>query len=107
MAARPAHQVRCDVRASEGMDRVEETIDLLRCVEDARAGTNVFGSVGRDAENDVMLCAETRDGVARLRAEHDVVLSVTPYRTEYVRAGPSILNTPEEVDRLLDAIHSL
>jgi selenocysteine lyase/cysteine desulfurase len=48
-----------------------------------------------------------RDAVARLRAEHDVVLTVTPYRAEYVRAGPSILNTPEEVDRLLDAIHSL
>jgi selenocysteine lyase/cysteine desulfurase len=37
----------------------------------------------------------------------DVVLSVTPYRTEYVRAGPSIVNTPEEVDRLLDAIRAL
>jgi selenocysteine lyase/cysteine desulfurase len=48
-----------------------------------------------------------RDAVARLRAEHDVVLSVTPYRTEYVRAGPSILNTPEEVDRLLDAVRAL
>ena len=48
-----------------------------------------------------------RDAVTRLRAEHDVVLSVTPYRTEYLRAGPSILNTPEEVDRLLDAIRSL
>ena len=48
-----------------------------------------------------------RDAVARLRSEHEVVLSVTPYRTEYVRAGPSILNTPEEVDRLLDAIRSL
>ena len=48
-----------------------------------------------------------RHDVARLRSEHDVVLSVTPYRTEYVRAGPSILNTPDEVDRLLDAIRSL
>jgi selenocysteine lyase/cysteine desulfurase len=48
-----------------------------------------------------------RDAVARLRAEHGVVLSVTPYRTEYVRAGPSMLNTPEEVDRLLDAIRML
>ena len=48
-----------------------------------------------------------RDAVARLRTEHDVVLSVTPYRTEYVRAGPSIVNTPEEVDRLLDAIRAL
>ena len=59
----PAHQGRCDPRASEGMDRVEETIDLLRRVEDARAGTNVLGAVGRDAENDVVLCAEARDGV--------------------------------------------
>jgi isopenicillin-N epimerase len=48
-----------------------------------------------------------RDAVARLRAEHDLVLSVTPYRTEYVRAGPTIVNTPEEVDRLLDAIRAL
>jgi selenocysteine lyase/cysteine desulfurase len=48
-----------------------------------------------------------RDAVARLRAEHDVVLSVTPYRTAYVRAGPSILNTPDEVDRLLDAVRAL
>jgi selenocysteine lyase/cysteine desulfurase len=48
-----------------------------------------------------------RDAVARLRSEHEVVLSVTPYRTEYVRAGPSILNAPAEVDRLLDAIRSL
>ena len=55
---RPASaQVRCDVQASEGMDRVEETIDLLRRVEDARAGTHVLGAVGRDAENDVVLCA--------------------------------------------------
>ena len=50
---------------------------------------------------------QARDAVARLRAEHDAVLSVTPYRTEYLRAGPSILNTPEEVDRLLGAIRSL
>ena len=57
IAAQPADQVRCDARASEGMDRVEETIDLLRHVEDARAGTNVLGAVGRDAENDVVLCA--------------------------------------------------
>jgi selenocysteine lyase/cysteine desulfurase len=48
-----------------------------------------------------------RDVVARLRAEHDIVLSVTPYRIEYLRAGPSMVNTPEEVDRLLDAIRDL
>ena len=51
-------------QASEGTDRVKKTIDLLRRVEDARAGTNVLGAVGRDAENDVVLRAEARDGVA-------------------------------------------
>jgi isopenicillin-N epimerase len=48
-----------------------------------------------------------RDVVARLRAEHGAVLSVTPYRTQYVRAGPSILNTPDEVDALLDALRTI
>lgn len=59
-----------------------------------------------------LVCFELRDvpareAVARLRAEHGAVLSVTPYRTEYVRAGPSILNTSDEVDALLDAIRTI
>ena len=49
---------------------------------------------------------EPFDFVERLYARHRVVASVTPYATRYVRLGPSILNTPAEVDRVVRAVAS-
>jgi isopenicillin-N epimerase len=42
--------------------------------------------------------------VDRLRSEHRVVASVTPYATQYVRFGPSIANTEKDVDRGVEAV---
>jgi selenocysteine lyase/cysteine desulfurase len=42
--------------------------------------------------------------VDRLREEHQVLASVTPYATEYVRFGPSIANTVEDVERAVKAV---
>jgi selenocysteine lyase/cysteine desulfurase len=50
---------------------------------------------------------EPREAVDRLESEHRVVASVTPYATEYVRLGPSIANTEEDVDRTLEAVRAL
>ena len=36
-----------------------------------------------------------------------IVASVTPYAARYVRLGPSILNSPEEVDLALRTIRGL
>ena len=47
------------------------------------------------------------DVVTRLYARSRIVASVTPYSTQYVRLGPSILNTPGEVDHALRAIRAL
>jgi selenocysteine lyase/cysteine desulfurase len=47
------------------------------------------------------------DVVERLYARARVVASVTPYATRYVRLGPSILNTPAEVDRVVRAMASV
>lgn len=44
--------------------------------------------------------------VDRLR-RRDLVATVTPYATRYVRLAPSIRNTPEEVERALAAVRSL
>jgi isopenicillin-N epimerase len=44
--------------------------------------------------------------VNRLRAR-SIVATVTPYSPSYARVAPSILNTPAEVDRALEAIRSL
>jgi len=56
-----------------------------------------------------LVCCEVRgvdpaDVVDRLREEHRVVASVTPYRTRYVRFGPSVANTSGDVDRGIDAV---
>jgi selenocysteine lyase/cysteine desulfurase len=47
------------------------------------------------------------DVVDRLYARARVVASVTPYAARYVRLGPSILNTPREVDRVVRAVASV
>jgi selenocysteine lyase/cysteine desulfurase len=44
--------------------------------------------------------------VERLRAKR-IIATATPYVPSYARVSPSILNTPEEVDRALNVIHSL
>jgi selenocysteine lyase/cysteine desulfurase len=45
--------------------------------------------------------------VDRLREEHRVLASVTPYATEYVRFGPSIANSDEDVERAIEAVKAL
>jgi selenocysteine lyase/cysteine desulfurase len=55
-----------------------------------------------------LVCCEVsrpaREVVDRLREEHNVVASVTPYATEYLRFGPSIANQEADVDRALEAV---
>ena len=45
--------------------------------------------------------------VERLRREHEIATTVTPYATRYVRLGPSVLNAPPEIERAVGAIRGL
>jgi selenocysteine lyase/cysteine desulfurase len=47
------------------------------------------------------------DAVRRLRSEHKIVASVTPYDDPLLRFGPSIVTTPEQVDQAIRAVASL
>ena len=49
---------------------------------------------------------DPREVVGRLD-QRNIAASVTPYATQYVRLGPSILNTPAEVDKVVAAIAEL
>ncbi|MGH3036568.1 MAG: aminotransferase class V-fold PLP-dependent enzyme [Gaiellaceae bacterium] len=49
---------------------------------------------------------DPREVVGRLD-QRNIVASVTPYATQYVRLGPSIVNTPAEVDEVVAAIGEL
>jgi selenocysteine lyase/cysteine desulfurase len=42
-----------------------------------------------------------------LRREHGILASVTPYREQHLRFGPSIVNTPDEVDAAVQAVAGL
>jgi selenocysteine lyase/cysteine desulfurase len=42
--------------------------------------------------------------VERLREEHHVVASVTPYVWQYVRFGPSVANSEADVEQALEAV---
>jgi selenocysteine lyase/cysteine desulfurase len=50
---------------------------------------------------------EPFDLVERLYARHRIVASVTPYANRYLRLGPSILNSPAQVERVVRAIASI
>jgi selenocysteine lyase/cysteine desulfurase len=59
-----------------------------------------------------LVCADVAgttapDAVARLRDEHRIVASATPYATRYLRFGPSLANTEADVDRALEAVASV
>ena len=43
------------------------------------------------------------DVLGRLAAAR-IVATVTPYREQYIRVGPSIVTTPEHVDALIGAL---
>ena len=45
--------------------------------------------------------------VQQLLDEHGVVASLTPYAARYVRFGPSIANSEEEVDRAVEGVRTL
>jgi selenocysteine lyase/cysteine desulfurase len=45
--------------------------------------------------------------VDRLREEHNVIASVTPYAKQYLRFGPSIANQQADVDRALEAVAAI
>jgi selenocysteine lyase/cysteine desulfurase len=45
--------------------------------------------------------------VSRLRAEHRIVASVTPYVDRFLRFGPSIVTTPKQIDKTIAAVRAL
>jgi selenocysteine lyase/cysteine desulfurase len=59
-----------------------------------------------------LVCCEVKgidpgEVVDRLREEHRVVASVTPYRTRYVRFGPSVANQEGDVHRGIEAVAAI
>jgi selenocysteine lyase/cysteine desulfurase len=98
-----------------GKQRVaDRTRDLATRLKDGLAGlSNVRLVTPRDPRLSAgIVCCEVpgrqpSEVVGELRTKHRIVASVTPYQTSYVRLGPSIVVSPEQVDEAITALSSI
>jgi len=100
--------------ADLGRERVaEHTHGLATALKDGLAdipGVTVITPRAERLSAGIVCCdlgGDPHESVGRLEAEHEVIASVTPYATEYVRFGPSIANTGEDVERALAAVRAI
>jgi selenocysteine lyase/cysteine desulfurase len=97
-----------------GRARVTARIHELarRCKEGLAAIPSVKLHTPRsDALSSGLVCFEvagqTPKAVVEQLAKRKIVASETPYATSYARFSPSLLNTPEEVDRAVAEVRAL
>src|SRR5690606_38304582 len=103
-----------EFHASIGKARIQERIHAL--ASQLNEGLITMSRVRLHTPRDPRLSAgivsldvegtPARTVVERLRRE-GIVLSVAPYGLRCVRATPTIVNTPEEIERVLRALHPL
>jgi selenocysteine lyase/cysteine desulfurase len=106
-----AFQLHLDI----GPERVTaRTAELARRLKDGLAGmSHVRLATPVDpALSAGLVCCEigTLDpptAVTRLRSEHKIGASVTPYQQPLVRFGPSIVNSDDDIEATLKAVHAL
>jgi len=97
-----------------GRDRIAErvAIQATRLKEGLARVPSVTLITPDDPEMSAgIVCCEVEgryayDAVVALR-QAGVVASVTPYEQQYLRFGPSIVTTPEQMDRVVDAVRAL
>jgi selenocysteine lyase/cysteine desulfurase len=100
---------------SIGSGRIEErTVGQATQLKEGLAeirGVRVVTPMSPDLSAGIVCLAidgiEPWDAVPALREDHRVIASVTPYDNPYLRLGPSIVTTPEEVDRVIAAVAAL
>jgi selenocysteine lyase/cysteine desulfurase len=98
-----------------GKDRVAaKTADLATRLKDGLAELSHVGLVTpRDPglSSGIVCCDVTgrppAEVVEELQSRHRIVASVTPYQVPYVRFGPSIVTSTEEVDAVVQALASM
>ncbi|MFG1815075.1 aminotransferase class V-fold PLP-dependent enzyme [Kribbella sp. NPDC049174] len=104
-----------DFHAAIGRSRIAARItELATRLKDGLAGIpSVTLITPRQAEMSAGLVMCSIEGVAphqaaaTLRRDHAVVASVTPYDDPLLRFGPGIVNTPDEVERVIKAVASI
>jgi selenocysteine lyase/cysteine desulfurase len=91
---------------------VQRTVEQASRLKEGLAGTGVTVVTPTDPEVSAgIVCVDVpgtmpANAVATLR-EQGIVASATPYSTSYLRLGPSIVTTPEQVYAAVEAVATL
>ncbi|MFI6478113.1 aminotransferase class V-fold PLP-dependent enzyme [Nonomuraea sp. NPDC050663] len=98
-----------------GKERVQERIqslatrlkDGLRALPNVRLATPLSPSVSAGLVCLSVTGMQPAEAVERLRLQHRIETSVTPYAEPLLRFGTTIMNTPEQVDQAVKAVAAL
>ena len=89
-------------------DRTRELASRLKEGLAALPNVRMVTPVDQELSSGIVCCSvsglEPPLVIETLRRDHGILASVTPYRTQYVRFGTSIVTTPEQVDAVVEAI---
>lgn len=103
-----------EFQASIGKGRVQErTHELARQLKEGLrsiAGVRLVTPLGEELSSGIVCCdVQGMSAGAAVNAlrEREIVATVTPYETEYLRFSPSIRNTEAEVERALEAVRDV
>jgi selenocysteine lyase/cysteine desulfurase len=110
-ALREAFEFRQQIGAARVEARTHELADRLKAGLRQIAGIRLV-TPDAPALSAGLVCfsvgsRDPGDVVAALYDRARIVASVTPYAARYVRLGPSILNSPEDIDRALRTLRDL
>jgi selenocysteine lyase/cysteine desulfurase len=106
-----AFKFHLDVGRTRIEERIRELANHLKAGLSALPRVRLITPEGPELSSGIV-CFELRgiepgQVVETLRREHRIGGSVTPYFKQYVRFGPTIVNTPEQVDAAIEAIAAL
>jgi selenocysteine lyase/cysteine desulfurase len=106
-----AFKFHLDVGRTRIEERIRELANHLKAGLSALPRVRLITPEGPELSSGIV-CFELRgiepgQVVETLRREHRIGGSVTPYFKQYVRFGPTIVNTPEQVDAAIEAIATL
>jgi selenocysteine lyase/cysteine desulfurase len=110
-AAREAFEFHGRIGRDRIAARITEQASRLKEGLAGLDGVRLVTPVSPDLSAGIVCCEieglDAYAATAMLRAEHRIAASVTPYEQQYLRFGPSIVTTPEQIDRTVDAVGRL
>jgi selenocysteine lyase/cysteine desulfurase len=110
-AVREAFEFHSSIGRARIAARISAQASQLKAGLAGVASVRVVTPVDASLSAGLVMCriagVSPQEAVRRLRDEHKIVASVTPYDDPLLRFGPSMVTTPEQVDQVVRAVAAL